>query len=223
MNEKNSLILSTMGHVFILLLCVVVGLITRNKILPPAPVRVDLLAPMIEAQQPGTTRKREQPVEKKQEKKTEKKPEIITRKKEEPKPTYDPSSDMAKLEELLKKQVPKEEPRNEAPTPVESKTNTSGIYGSSSAYDSIIQQIVRNNWIQPSRAILGGDPPIVLVTIRVNRGGRILSSRITQSSRIPKLDDSVLKAINDSDPLPEFPSYMTGTEKDFELRFIVED
>ena len=222
MNEKNSLIVSTMGHVLILLLCVVVGLIARNRVLSPVPVRVDLLAPLVEAQQPGTTRKK-QTVEKKPAKKPEKKPEIITRKKEEPKPTYDPSLDMAKLEKLLKKQVPKEETRKETPVPEESRGNTSGIYGSSSAYDSIIQQIVRNNWIQPSRAILGADPPVVLVTIRVNRRGRILSSRITQSSRIPQLDDSVLKAIDDSNPLPEFPSYMTGTEKDFELRFIVED
>jgi colicin import membrane protein len=215
LNEKNSLIISVVGHISIVLLSVLAGLIARDRILPPAPIKVDLLAPAA-----GTTQTRRTPENKPVE---EKKPEIITRAKETPKPTYNPSADLAKLQELLRKHKLEEERRVEAPEHVETSRHHGGIYGSSSAYDSMIQQIVRNNWIQPSRAILGANPPVVLVIIRVDRHGEILSSRITKSSGIPQLDSSVLKAIEDSNPLPEFPPYMAGTTKDFELRFIVED
>ena len=215
MNDTNSLIVSTAGHIFIVLLSLLAGLIARDKILPPAPIKVDLLASAA-----GTTQAKKAPVRKPEKKE---RPEIITRKKDEPKPTYDPTADLAKLKEFLKKHKLEEEKKVDVPRHVETSRHYGGIYGSSSAYDSMIQQIVRNNWIQPSRAILGANPPIVLVTIRVDRHGEILSSRITKSSGKPQLDSSVLKAIEDSNPLPEFPSYMAGTTKDFELRFIVED
>ncbi len=87
----------------------------------------------------------------------------------------------------------------------------------------MIQQIIRNNWVQPSRAVLGANPPVVLVTIRVDKNGEILSSRITKWSDNQQLDSSVLRAIEDSNPLPKFPLYIVGSPKDFELRFIIED
>ena len=197
------------------------------------PIRVDLLPGPVgdNSDKKGATpvAKKEEPKVKEKEKpkeiKKEEQKEIITKPKEAQKPTRDLNADIKILEEFLKKNKLQEVKKTPEVIPSGSGIGTgkSGVYGSGSAYESTIQQIIRNNWMQPGRAVVGQNPPVVLVTIVVARNGNIISRRITKSSGIAQLDESALRAIDDSNPLPMLPSYITGSQKDFELRFIVED
>lgn len=234
MNQWRSLAISAGGHLAILVLSVIIGLFAHQRSMKLEPIRVDLLPGPIgdNSDKKGATpvEKKEEPKIKEKEKpkeiKKEEKKEIITKPKEVQKPATDLNADIKKLEEFLKKnklQEVKTPPENVTKSPAGSGYGKSGVYGSGSAYESTIQQIIRNHWMQPGRAIVGQNPPFVLVTIIVDRNGNIISRRITKSSGIAQLDESALRAIDDSNPLPKLPSYITGSQKDFELRFIVED
>ena len=239
MNKWRSLAISAGGHAAILVLSVIIGLFAHQKSIRQ-PIKVNLLEPGPVGGNPdgGGVEKKTTPkeIEKKDVpktkpkvvKKTEEKKEIVTKPKETPKPVYNPKDDMKRLEDFLKTHK-LEEVKNTPEIPSNSgsgrNTGSGGKYGggSGSAYELTIQQIIRNNWMQPGRAIVGPNPPVVLVTIIVDRKGNIISRKVTKSSGIAQLDESALNAVDESNPLPELPTYITGVQKDFELRFIVDN
>jgi TonB family protein len=247
MNKWKSLGISAGGHAAILVLSIIVSLFANSRSFKQEPIKVNLLAPGPLGGTPdggGSEKKTTPPIKEKKDApktkakeapKVEKKDTktVVTKKTDPVKPTYDPKADMARIEKFLKdhelKPVEDTQPSVDktkfAGTASGSGRNygKGGVYGGGSTYDSLIQQVIRNNWKEPGRAIVGANPPVLLATITVDRNGNILASKITQSSGIQQLDESALKAIEDSDPLPRLPAYITGTQRDFELRFIVED
>jgi TonB family protein len=247
MSKWKSLSISAGGHAAILVLSIIISLFAHTRSFRQEPIRVDLLAPGPIGGTPdggGSEKKTTPPVKDKKDapktkaieppkiEKKDTKP-VVTKKPDPVKPTYDPKADVASLEKFLKDH--KLKPAEDATPPVETSKfsgtasgsgrnyGKGGVYGGGSTYDGLIQQIIRNNWKEPGRAIVGPNPPVLLATITVDRNGNIIASRITQSSGIQQFDESALKAIEDSDPLPRLPAYITGTQRDFELRFIVED
>ena len=93
MNKNKSLFISAVTHIVIILVSILFGLFARSRMLPPAPVRVDLRAPDTEVSQPGPP--------KTVDKKKEPKPDTIIRDKPEPKPVYNPDADLKRMKDLL--------------------------------------------------------------------------------------------------------------------------
>lgn len=58
---------------------------------------------------------------------------------------------------------------------------------------------------------------VVRVGFSVDRNGRVLSSRILQSSGYPELDQAALQLLQRAQPLPAFPAAMTQAHKDLNI------
>lgn len=74
--------------------------------------------------------------------------------------------------------------------------------GGSSSYDALISGYIKSNWVRPSQAMVGENPPAVSVEIRIALDGRITRREVVKSSGISLLDASAVKAIERSNPLP---------------------
>ena len=218
MKRRSFLIASIIGHVVVILLSILLGYLYHDDWQPPEPVAVSLVPPNRGAKKPGPR------TTKKVKKEEEKKPEIITR--EKPVRREETKVNLNLDPDEFEKKMKNRDVRNEKLTDVD-RSQPGGDPGDGtprSSYEAMIQQLVRGNWNQPSRASLGGDRvPVVLVAIQVDRRGNILSKRITKSPGIARLNSSVMDAIDASDPLPEFYEYMGLKPREFELRFIVRD
>ncbi len=93
-----------------------------------------------------------------------------------------------------------------------------------SSFDAYIAQIIKSNWIRPSRAVVGENPPSVSVAIRIALDGKITERRITRGSGIGLLDASAVKAIERSNPFPiGLPSYMGRRYYDVTIVFHITD
>ena len=215
MKRRSFLIASIIGHVVVILLSILLGYFYHDDWQPPEPVAVSLVPPNRGAKKPGT---------KSTKKEEKKKPEIITR--EKPVRREEPKVNLNLDPDEFEKKMRNRDVRNEKLTDVD-RSQPGGDPGDGaprSSYEAMIQQLVRGNWNQPSRASLGSDRvPVVRVVIRVDRRGNILSKRIIKSPGIARLNSSVMDAIDASDPLPEFYEYMGLNPREFTLRFIVDD
>lgn len=88
-------------------------------------------------------------------------------------------------------------------------------------YKADIMDWVCNNWSYPV-ALLGPDSGPNLATVvvlKVEKNGAILRTTMTQGSGNAKFDQSVLKAIKRSDPLPPFPEGYRKTHEEIEINF----
>ena len=72
--------------------------------------------------------------------------------------------------------------------------------------------------------MVGNDPPHVSVAIRIAMDGRITRTQIVRRSGIGSLDDSAVKAIQRSNPLPVgLPRDMGGRHYDVTILFRITD
>ena len=76
-------------------------------------------------------------------------------------------------------------------------------------------------WEQPSRAEVGGGHPQVRVSITVLPDGEVLSARLTQSSRVMPMDQSVTRLLKILGRLPAFNTYGI-TAKRLEIKVVFE-
>lgn len=85
-------------------------------------------------------------------------------------------------------------------------------------YMANVEQWVMSNWSYP--VALKSDPDIhAIVQLDVQRDGKILSSRFIRRSSDPVFDESVLRAIERSDPLPPFPEIYRRSHDEIRIHF----
>jgi len=111
-------------------------------------------------------------------------------------------------------------------------TTESGFIGRHAAdgiimdiYKADIKDWVCSNWSYPV-ALLGPDSTANLSTIvelKVEKSGTILRTTMTHSSGNASFDQSVLKAIKRSDPLPPFPEGYRKIQEVIEINFNLRD
>ena len=57
----------------------------------------------------------------------------------------------------------------------------------------------------------------VILSFSLDRSGRLLSSRIVRSSKVPELDEEAARMLSAAAPFPAFPATMTEPEQVFEI------
>ena len=113
-----------------------------------------------------------------------------------------------------------------------SKGKKGGISGTSSytgatiqLYQMEIESTIKNNWSYPV-ALLNlkrGKIPEAVIIVTVKSDGKILKTRFKRRSKNTLFDDSVLKAIERSDPLPGFPPGYWKRYEEIEINFSLKD
>ncbi len=79
-----------------------------------------------------------------------------------------------------------------------------------------IYETIKNNWSYPAQ----DDKSLAaIIELTVKNNGTILKTRMTQRSGNERFDQSVLKAIKLSDPLPPFPEGYRKTHEEIEINF----
>jgi colicin import membrane protein len=113
-----------------------------------------------------------------------------------------------------------------------SKGEKGGIFGMSSGigkgiqlYQMKIEDAIKNNWSYPVALIniQSKKAPEAVVIITLRNDGKILKAWFRKKSNNPLFDDSVLKAIERSDPLPEFPPGYLKSYDEVEINFSLKD
>jgi len=113
-----------------------------------------------------------------------------------------------------------------------SKGGKGGIFGMSSGigkgiqlYQMKIEDAIKNNWSYPVALIniKSKEPPEAIIIVTVRSDGKILKAWFRKKSNNPLFDDSVLKAIERSDPLPEFPPGYLKSYDEVEINFSLKD
>ncbi len=92
-------------------------------------------------------------------------------------------------------------------------------------YQMEIEYAIKSNWSYPV-ALLDlkmGKMPESVVVLTVRSDGKILKTQFKKRSQNPLFDDSVLKAIEKSDPLPGFPDGYRKSYDEVEINFSLRD
>jgi colicin import membrane protein len=116
-----------------------------------------------------------------------------------------------------------------APIPKRSESGlpigSSGIGKGIQLYQVQIETTIKNNWSYPSALINAREgktlEAVILLTLRSD--GKIVTSEFKKRSRDPLFNDSVLKALERSDPLPSFPPGYNKSSDEVEIRFSLKD
>ena len=116
-----------------------------------------------------------------------------------PRPPVDDFSDVREVAKLDRERTPASASRMRRDDVV---GRFSPSPGGTSSYDALISRLIKSNWIRPSQAMVGENPPAVSVEIRIALDGRITRPKVVKSSGISLLDASAVKAIERSNPLP---------------------
>jgi periplasmic protein TonB len=124
--------------------------------------------------------------------------------KEETKPA-EPEADVA-MPEPPKPEPPQEE--RQATAPVASKATPKSITRWESTLAAHIDRFKR----YPSEARAHGEQGVATVVFTMNRDGRVLTSRIVQSSGSAALDQETLQMLTRAQPMPKPPDGMQGME-----------
>ncbi len=92
-------------------------------------------------------------------------------------------------------------------------------------YQMEIENIIKNNWSYPVALldVKKGEIPEAVVTVKVKSSGEILDMRFNKKSADALFNNSVIKAIEKSDPLPEFPPGYKKRYDEIEITFNLED
>jgi len=97
-----------------------------------------------------------------------------------------------------------------------------GISGGPMAlYQMEVEAKIRSNWAYP--VALDKKQLEAVVVILVKQDGTILKTRIERRSASPLFDESVLKAIERSNPLPPFPDSYRKSSDEIEITFNLKD
>ncbi len=92
-------------------------------------------------------------------------------------------------------------------------------------YQMEIENTIKNNWSYPVALVdlRRGRIPEAVVVVTVRRDGKILKTWFKRRSNNPLFDESVLKAIEKSDPLPGFPDGYRKRYDEVEINFNLKD
>lgn len=230
MNRRVSFSISLAGHTLCVGLMLMTCKATRESPVVEDPVPVTLLPPASPAPPAPPAERNETRTPPKQAK-----PAPVTPPKQTFKPVFVerkiPKPEPVQREEWSKPPKPVERLQKEA-TPSSATsvrrlpqgTGVSVLAGSSWQYDALVASYIKDNWIRPSRAVVGDSPPAVKVAISIATDGRITQSRVTKTSGVSTLDASALDAIRRSNPLPiGLPSYMARRSYNVTIEFCVTD
>lgn len=92
-------------------------------------------------------------------------------------------------------------------------------------YQMEIEDLIKSNWSYPV-ALLNAKTsraPEAKIIVTVRHDGKILKTWFAKRSENPLFDESVLKAIERSDPLPQFPSGYRKSYEEVEINFSLKD
>lgn len=112
------------------------------------------------------------------------------------------------------------------------KGESTGVFGMSSGigkgiqlYQLEIEDAIKNNWSYPVALInvKRKKAPEAIIIVTVRSDGKILKTWFKRRSNNPLFDDSVLKAIERSDPLPRFPPGYLKSYDEIEINFSLKD
>ena len=85
-----------------------------------------------------------------------------------------------------------------------------------------IEDVIKGNWSYPV-ALNGRADLEAVIILLVRNNGSIENTRFEKKSRNTLFDESVLKAIDRSDPLPSFPKGYNKTHEEFVITFNLAD
>ena len=89
-------------------------------------------------------------------------------------------------------------------------------------YQMEVEGWIKSNWAYP--VALGDSRALqAVVVLRVKADGTVLKTRFTKTSNSDIFDQSVIKAIERSDPLPPFPETYRKSYEEFEINFNLKD
>jgi colicin import membrane protein len=174
--------------------------------------------------------------------KREEKPVVIAKKtleKETPpveKPKESPADLLNKALSKIEKKVKTEEHLDKAFANLENKaggrggtgqpggTGGGGLPGGTimQIYVAEVYSLIKSNWHYPPELARGRDPESTVV-LMVKSDGAILKTRFEKRSTDALFDESVLKAIERSNPLPPFPEGYRMTHDEFYINFSLKD
>jgi colicin import membrane protein len=102
---------------------------------------------------------------------------------------------------------------------------SSGVGKVIALYQMEIETAIKNNWAYPVALVNveEGKTPEAVVILTVRKDGKILQHSLKKRSHDPLFDDSVLKAIQKSDPLPPFPPGYKKRDEEVEINFSLKD
>jgi len=89
-------------------------------------------------------------------------------------------------------------------------------------YQMQVESLIKSNWHYPVATESRRDREAVVV-LMVKRDGAILSSRFEKKSQSVLFDESVLKAVERSNPLPPFPESLRRSHEEIVIRFNLRD
>ncbi len=89
-------------------------------------------------------------------------------------------------------------------------------------YQSRVHEWIAGNWSYPVALETKGNPEATVLLL-VRRDGTITSSRLVKSSSNEVFDESVMRAIERSNPLPPFPEAYRKSHDEIEVRFSLEE
>ncbi len=89
-------------------------------------------------------------------------------------------------------------------------------------YQARIHEHIAANWSYPAALQPRGNPEATIL-LRVQRDGKITSSRFVKRSTNSVFDDSVLRAVDRSDPLPPFPESYKRSHEEIQIRFTLKE
>jgi colicin import membrane protein len=104
-------------------------------------------------------------------------------------------------------------------------TGYSGIGTVIQLYQLQIETTIKENWSYPVALANAreGKGPEAVVELTVRSDGKILQAEFKKRSWDPLFNDSVLKALERSDPLPSFPPGYKKSRDEVEIRFSLKD
>ncbi len=205
-------LLSLLGHVVFVVVLLLLPSLTPSKPLPDNPLVVDLVAAPRPARAEARTAAATPPPP------AESPPPDVARIETRTPPPAEPLPE--KIEPAHKpKKEPKPQPRPRRaaaepppadPPPGEATEGTSFIAPLEGGdvefawYRSAVTAALYGRWRRPLLERLA-EPIEVRVSVEIQRNGRVQGLRVDQTSGVPTLDRSALRAVSDADPLPPLP------------------
>lgn len=105
----------------------------------------------------------------------------------------------------------------------EGRSGAGGVAGTvMQIYQAKVHNWISSNWSYPTALSRDKDLEVIIV-LDVQRDGRIVATRIASRSSDPVFDESVIRAIERSDPLPPFPDVYRRNHDEFEIRFNLDE
>jgi len=104
-------------------------------------------------------------------------------------------------------------------------TGSSSIGKGIQLYQLQIETAIKENWSYPSALINArkGKTPEAVIGLSLRSDGKILKVEFKKRSRDHLFNESVLKALERSDPLPKFPPGYKKSSEEIEIRFSLKD